>query len=142
MRVSEIMSKDVKLARPDQTIQEAAKIMVDIDAGVLPVSKDDRLIGMVTDRDITARAVAQGKGPKTPVEDVMTRDTKYCYEDQDTAEIAVNMRDVQLRRLPVVSRDKRLVGIVSLADLAMHDGPGKAGQAIAGISEPSGARRQ
>src|SRR4051812_36458356 len=114
MRISEAMTRDVRLAKPDQTIQEAAKLMAEIDSGALPVTDGDRLIGMITDRDIAIRAVAQGKGPQASVREVMSPDVKYCFDDEDTDEVAHNMADIQVRRLPVVNRDKRLVGIISL----------------------------
>ena len=84
MRVSEAMTRDVCVARPDHTIEDVARMMLAIDAGLLPVGDDDHLVGMITDRDIAVRAVGEGKGPKTPVSEVMTRDVKYCFEDEDT----------------------------------------------------------
>ena len=137
MRVSEAMSRDVRLASPDQTIRDVAKIMDDIDAGSVPVSENDRLVGMVTDRDIAVRAVAAGKGPDTPVREVMSREVKYCYDDEDLDDVAKNMGDIRVRRLPVVNRDKRLVGIVSLGDLALK-GENSAGKAVKGVSQPGG----
>ena len=122
MRVSEVMTRDVRVARADQTIREAANIMLDIDAGVLPVSENDQLVGMITDRDIAVRAIAQGKGPLTSVGEVMTSDVKHCFENEDTDHVARNMADQQVRRLPVVNRDKRLVGILSLSDVAFTQG--------------------
>jgi CBS domain-containing protein len=142
MRVSEAMSRDVRVARPDQSIQDAAKVMSEIDAGVLPVGENDRLVGMITDRDIAVRAVAQGKGPQTPVREVMTADVKYCFEDEDTDHIADNMSEQQVRRLPVLNRDKRLVGILSLGDLAVMEGGETAGAALEGISQPGGRHTQ
>lgn len=142
MRISEAMTRDVHLARPDQTIQDAAKLMAEIDSGALPVTDGDRLIGMVTDRDLAIRAVAQGKGPQTSVREVMSPDVKYCFDDEDTQEVAHNMADIQMRRLPVVNRDKRLVGIISLGDLATSEGARPAGEALKGISEPGGPRSQ
>ncbi len=142
MRVSEAMTRDVRVARPDQTIQDAAKMMSDVDAGVLPVGENDQLVGMITDRDIAVRRVAQDKGPDTPVREVMTVDVKYCFEDEDTDEVVRNMTDQQVRRLPVVNRDKRLVGILSLGDLAVMQGGQPAGEALAGISQPGGERSQ
>jgi CBS domain-containing protein len=97
---------------------------------------------MVTDRDITVRAVAEGRGPDTPVRDIMTDDVKYCYEDDDTEDVARNMADIQVRRLPVLTRDKQLVGIISLGDMAMSDGSGQVGEAVAGISQPGGQHSQ
>lgn len=118
MRIAEIMSRDVRVARPADSIQRAARIMAEIEAGALPVGEDDRLVGMLTDRDIAVRAVAAGLGPECPVREVMTHDVKYVYEDETIDDLARNIAILQVRRLPVLSRDKRLVGIVSLSDLA------------------------
>jgi CBS domain-containing protein len=142
MRVSEIMSRDVRVATPRQNIQEAAAMMAEIDAGVVPVREGDRLVGMITDRDIAIRAVAKGKGPDTPIEDVMTRDVKYCFDDEDSDHVLDNLGDLQIRRVPVVNRDKRLVGILSLGDLANQTGNGHAGAALAEISRPGGQHSQ
>ncbi|HEU5016874.1 MAG TPA: CBS domain-containing protein [Pseudolabrys sp.] len=142
MYVNEIMSPDVTVASPAQSIQEAAKTMARLDAGVLPVGENDRLVGMVTDRDIAVRGVAAGMTPDTPIEKIMSREVKYCFEDDDVGDIAANMSDIKLRRLPVLNHDKRLVGIVSLADIATIDGPESAGAALTGISEPGGAHSQ
>src|SRR5213078_112722 len=101
------------------TVQKAAKTMAELDAGVLPVGENDHLIGMITDRDIAICGIAQGKGPKTKVRDVMTEDVKYCFDDQEVEEVTRNMADIQVRRLPVLNRDKRLVGILSLGDVAI-----------------------
>jgi len=142
MQVSEAMTRDVKIARPDQTIQQAARLMVEIDAGLLPVSQGDELIGMITDRDIAVRAVAEGKGPQTPVREVMSEEVKYCFEDQDVAQVTRHMGDQQLRRLAVMNRDKRLVGILSLADVATSSGGQRAGAALEGISQSGGRHTQ
>jgi CBS domain-containing protein len=138
MRVSEVMSREVKVANPQQRIREAAKTMAEIDAGVLPVGENDRLVGMITDRDIAVRAVAAGKGPDTPVREVMTTDVKYCYEDEDLVHVSKNMAEQQVRRLPVVNRDKRLVGILALADIAASEGSRVTGRAVEGITRPGG----
>jgi CBS domain-containing protein len=142
MLVNEAMSSDVKVANPGQSIRDAARMMAEIDAGVLPVGENDRLVGMITDRDIAIRAVAAGKPPTTPVREVMSEEVKYCFEDDDLDEVVENMADIKLRRLPVLNRDKRLVGIVSLADIALVDGPSNAGSALCGISEPGGDHSQ
>jgi CBS domain-containing protein len=142
MRVSEAMTRDVRVANPGQTIRDVAKIMAEIDAGSMPVGENDRLVGMITDRDIAIRAVAAGKGPDTPVRDVMSKDVKYCYEDEDLEHVAENMGDIQVRRLPVVNRDKRLVGIVSLGDIAQKEDAETAGEAVQGVSQPGGKHRQ
>ena len=138
MKVRDVMTHDVCVVRPDHTVEEAARMMAAIDVGLLPVGEGDRLVGMITDRDIAVRAVGEGKGPATLVEQVMTQDVKYCYEDEDTGHIARNMAEQQVRRLPVLNHDKRLVGIVTLGDLAIETGDEQlAGHALGGISEPS-----
>jgi len=140
MKVSEAMTRDVRVANPDQSIREAAQMMVDLDAGALPVGAEDRLIGMITDRDIAIRGVAKGRTPDTPVRDVMTADVKYCFEDEEIENVARNMADIQVRRLPVVNREKRLVGIIAIADLAANEDLEVVGAAVSGISEPASDR--
>jgi CBS domain-containing protein len=142
MKISKVMTRDVRLIEPTQTIQEAAQMMAELDTGIMPVREGDRLVGMITDRDIAVRAVAEGKGPDTPVREVMTDDVKYCFEDDDTGDVARNMADIQVRRLPVLTRDKRLVGIISLGDMAVAEGASQAGEAVAGISQPGGQHSQ
>jgi CBS domain-containing protein len=142
MRVSEAMTREVRIATPGQSIRDVAKIMGEIDAGSMPVGENDRLVGMITDRDIAIRAVAQGKGPDTPVREVMSQEVKYCYEDEDLEHVAKNMGDIQVRRLPVVNRDKRLVGIVSLGDVAQNEDTETTGEATAGVSQRGGKHRQ
>lgn len=136
MKVEELMTRDVVTAAPDQTLQQAARAMCDLDIGVLPVGQDDRLVGMITDRDIAVRAVAFGKGPETKVGEVMSCEIRYCFHDEEVADVSSNMADIQLRRLPVVDRDKRLVGILALADIATSDSQGEATVALSGISRP------
>jgi CBS domain-containing protein len=116
--------------------------MLDIDVGALPVGDNDRLVGMITDRDIAVRGVASGKAPSTRVEEVMSREVRYCFEDEDTAHVARNMGHEQIRRLPVVDRNKRLVGILSLADLATSAKTGQATAALSGISQAGGSHSQ
>jgi CBS domain-containing protein len=142
MRVSEAMTRDVRVANPGQTIRDVARIMAEIDAGSMPVGEDDRLVGMITDRDIAIRAVAVGKGPDTPVRDVMSKEVKYCFEDEDLEHVAKNMGDIQVRRLPVVNRDKRLVGIVSLGDIAQSEDAETTGETVAKVSEAGGQHSQ
>jgi CBS domain-containing protein len=142
MRVSEAMTRDVRVARPDQSIQEAARLMLDLDAGALPVGENDRLVGMITDRDIAVRGVAEGKGPQTSVREVMTPDVRYCFEDEDLDTVARTMADQQVRRMPVMNRDKRLVGILSLGDMAIMQDTRTAATALGGISEPGGEHSQ
>src|SRR3954469_15324114 len=134
MQVREIMTPEVTIASPDDTVQKAAKLMEKIDSGVLPVGENDRLVGMVTDRDITVRAVAQGKSPsRCKVREIMSEDVKYVYEDESVEDAARNMSELQVRRLPVLNREKRLVGIVSLGDVYARD-EGKAASALKNIS--------
>lgn len=141
MRVSEAMTRGVQLCTPGQTIREAAKTMAEIDAGAMPVGENDRLIGMITDRDIAIRAVAQGKGPDTPVREIMSEHIHYCYEDEEVDDVAQNMGDIQVRRLPVVNREKRLVGILSLGDVARTEGGDTVGDAVVGVSQPGGSHK-
>lgn len=143
MKISECMSRDVRTISPERSIREAAQVMAAMDIGALPVGADDRLIGMITDRDIAVRAVAEGRTPDTTIKDVMTADIRYCFEDEDVKHIAENMGDNQVRRLPVLDRSKRLVGIVTLGDLAC----GKAdetttGKALGAISRQGGLHNQ
>jgi CBS domain-containing protein len=142
MKVSKAMSSDVKIANPNQSIRDAGYMMAQIDAGVLPVGENDRLVGMITDRDIAIRAVAAGKGPDTPISEIMSREVKYCFEDDDLGDVAQTMADLKVRRLPVLNHDKRLVGIVSLGDVALTDGASNAGSALHDISEPGGKHSQ
>jgi len=137
MRVHDVMTKTAVCTRPDASLEEAAERMKSLDVGALPVCSDDRLVGMVTDRDIAIRSVAEGHNPRLEhVRDVMTPELVYCFEDQDTEDAARLMRDKQIRRLPVLNRDKRLVGMVSLGDLARETDDGQAaGQTLKTISE-------
>ena len=119
MLVKELMSTNVEYITPDTSIKRAAEIMKDKDIGFLPVGENDRLVGMITDRDIAIRAVAGGMDPNTAkVREVMTKDVVYCYEDQPVEEAASMMEEKQVRRLSVLNRDKRLVGICSIGDIA------------------------
>jgi CBS domain-containing protein len=142
MRVSEAMTREVRVCTPGQSIRDVAKLMDEINAGSMPVGENDRLIGMITDRDIAVRGVAQGKGPDTPVREVMSSEkVLYCYDDEDLDHVAKNMSEQQVRRLPVVDRDKRLVGIISFGDLAQKE-TRAAGKAAKGITKPGGAHQQ
>jgi CBS domain-containing protein len=143
MQLKEIMTRNVEVANPDTRLQEAASKMKDLDVGVLPVCDGTRLVGMITDRDITIRAVAAGRDPgQTRVSDVMTPDLVYCFEDQDVQEAASMMEERQIRRLPIISRDKRLVGIVSLGDLAVDVSDEElTGEVLEQVSQPSRPER-
>jgi CBS domain-containing protein len=135
MVVSEVMTSTVRIASPDDTLQSAAQLMEREDFGSLPVGENDRLVGMLTDRDITIRAVARGVAPQEcTVRDVMSSDVKYVYDDQSVKDAASIMGDLHVRRLPVLNRSKRLVGIVSLGDLA-RTRPTNAGGALQSIAE-------
>lgn len=142
MNVREAMTSDVCIANPEQTICEAACMMADIDAGALPVGENDRLVGMITDRDIAIRAVAQGRSADAKIRDVMSKEVLYCFEDEDLDDVARKMSDAKVRRLPVLNRDKRLVGILSIGDLVLHEDSKTAGETIAHISELGGAHSQ
>jgi len=143
MKVSELMTSNVQTVNPEQPIREAAQFMLREDAGAMPVCDGERLIGMVTDRDIAVRGVAEGLGPETPVREVMTEEALFCWEDDDVEDVALKMSDAQVRRFPVVSRDeRRLVGIVSLGDLSQSDRDDAAQTALEGITEPGGEHSQ
>ena len=143
MKVAECMTQEVETITPDQSIREAAQFMLRADAGAMPGSDGDRLIGMVTDRDITVRATAEGRGPDTPVRDVMTDEVLYCFDDDEVEAVALKMSDRQVRRMPVLSReDDSLVGIVSLGDLSRSDRDDAASIALDGITDPGGEHNQ
>jgi CBS domain-containing protein len=137
MKISDVMTKGAECTRPDATVQEVATRMRNLDVGSLPVCDSDRVIGVITDRDITVRSVSEGHDPRSDrVKNIMTPQLVYCFEDQDTTEAARLMRVKQVRRLPVMNRNKRLVGIVTLGDLAVETGDDKlAGSTLEAISE-------
>lgn len=137
MRVRDVMTTDVRVVSPEDTLQDAAQLMEDADCGILPVGEDNRVVGMVTDRDITVRGVAQGRTPdECKVRDVMSSDVMYVFEDEPIEDAARNMSDLQLRRLPVVNRDQELVGIISLGDLAVRSGGTNVSGALRKVSQP------
>ena len=136
MQLNRIMTEYVEVITLEKSIQEAARQMRSLDVGVLPVCDGDRLVGMITDRDVTIRVVAEGRDPKTTtVEESMTRQVVYCFEDQDIEEAERVMEKNQIRRLPVLDRDKRIVGIVSLGDLAVKNDENRAGTTLERVSE-------
>lgn len=137
MQVQDLMTHDVTTVHPEESLKKVARLMADLDVGVLPVAQDDRLVGMVTDRDLAVRGLAEDCGPDSKVRQVMTPDVKYCFFDQEIEEIAANMADIQVRRLPVLDHDKRLVGILSLSDIAVSADPEPAMEALSGISRPT-----
>jgi CBS domain-containing protein len=138
MQVKQIMTRGCECIAPDSTLQEAAERMKALDVGPLPICANDRLAGIVTDRDLVLRGIAEGRDPKaTRVRDVMTPNVAYCFEDQDVDEAAQLMKDKQIRRLAVLNRAKRLVGIMSLGDLAVDAGDEQlVGETLERISAP------
>ena len=135
--VNEIMSVAVQVITPEATLQQAARMMLELDVGALPVCRDVTLLWMVTDRDITVRGVAAGLMPDTAcVAEVMTTTLEFCTEDQDPEEVMRTMGQAQVRRLPVVNMEGELVGIVSLGDMARRQ-PGHIDQTVREISEPN-----
>ena len=142
MKISELMTPDVEIVQPDDTLHTAAKMMADLDTGALPVGENDRLVGMITDRDITVRAVAQGRGPDTKVREAMSEQIRFCFEDEDTQEVGRKMSEWAVRRLPVLNRDKRLVGIVSLGDLATGGAEDESQKALEEISDAPPSKRR
>lgn len=143
MQIREIMTRQVELVNPNTPLQDAARMMRDANIGFLPVGENDRLVGTLTDRDIAVRAVAEGKDVKTAkVADAMTPDLAFAFDDQDSSEAAQIMAEKQIRRLPILNRDKRLVGVVALGDLATKTGDDDVvGQTVQDVSEPTKGKR-
>jgi CBS domain-containing protein len=143
MQLKEIMTKDVEIVDAEATLKDAAQKMKSLDVGLIPVCDGNKLAGMLTDRDITVRATAEGLNPtKTKVADIMSPEVACCFEDENIEEAVRVMQYMQVRRLPIMGRDNRLVGIVSLGDLAVHtDDQFLAGEALKEVSEPSLPRR-
>ncbi|GAA3907918.1 CBS domain-containing protein [Sphingomonas limnosediminicola] len=142
MKVSEVMTRDVQTVSPDQPVREAASFMLSADAGSIPVTEGERLIGMITDRDIAVRGVAKGHGPDTPVRDLMTDDLVVVRSDDNVEDVATKMSEAQVRRLPVIDEDNRLCGIVSLGDLSRQTDTECATQALEGVTQKGGQHQQ
>ena len=142
MKVSEVMTRDVKTVGPETTVQQAAGFMLSEDAGSIPVRDGNRLVGMITDRDIAVRGVAKGHGPDTPVRELMTEDVICVHQDDDVEDVATKMSTAQVRRLPVVDDSEQLCGIVSLGDLARETDDESAEQALEAVSQPGGQHQQ
>lgn len=142
MKVSEAMTPNPRVVSPDEPISEAAKLMGECDAGVLPVGEEERLVGMVTDRDIVIRAVAEQLSPDTPVRDVMSAEVLYCFEDESIDRVAQRMAEERVRRVPVLNRHNKLVGILSLGDISQKANALTTARAVAAISEPGGPHTQ
>jgi CBS domain-containing protein len=143
MKLSEIMTRDVVFIQPDDSLQSAAKKMRDLNIGFLPVCDGEELIGVISDRDITIRALADGMDVSVMLgRDLMTTPAIYCFEDQEVREAAKIMEENQIRRLVVLSREgKRLVGVISLGDLARNQSTNRSGQVLQKVSEPDGTEK-
>jgi CBS domain-containing protein len=140
-QINQIMSRDVRVVAPSATVQQAAEQMRKLDVGAMPICDGQKLIGMITDRDIAVRTVADGKDPKTTkVSDVMSSEIVWCFDDDDVQDVARVMGERQIRRIPVVDHDKKLVGIVALADLAEHGDEETKAETLEGVSEDTRAR--
>jgi CBS domain-containing protein len=142
MKVSEVMTRDVQTIRPDQSAREAASFMLSADAGSIPVTEGDRLIGMITDRDIAVRGVANGYPPETPVRELMTNDVICAHDSDNVEDAASRMSEAQVRRLPVVDSEERLCGILSLGDLSRDADTDTVAEALEGVAQPGGQHRQ
>lgn len=142
MKISDCMTRDVQIADPQMTLREAARLMAKCDSGVLPVGENDRLVGMLTDRDIAIRGVAEGKGPDATVREAMSPDVRWCYEDESIEGVLRRLGDEQVRRMPVLNRAKRLVGIISMADLSAGAKPQETGATLTAISREGGQHSQ
>jgi len=142
MKVSEVMTREVETVGADQTAQEAANFMLNADAGSIPVVEGDRLIGMITDRDIAVRGVAKGNGPDTPVRELMSGGLIVARVDDEVEEAARKMGEAQVRRLPVIDQDEKLCGIVSLGDLSREADDQSASEALEGVTQPGGQHQQ
>lgn len=141
-KISEIMTPKCEWVSADTSVQDIAKKMKENDCGFVPVGENDKLIGIVTDRDIAIRCAAEGKNPATcTARDIMTAKTYYCYEYQDANDVCSNMADIKVRRLPVVDRNKRLVGVISMGDLAQHLKFQQTGECLKDITEENTTRR-
>jgi CBS domain-containing protein len=137
MKVKDVMTPSPQVIAPDADLSEAAALMGRLNVGALPVSENDRVIGIITDRDITVRATAESQAPDTEVREVMTPQVTTCHEDDDIKRCANLMEKKQIRRLPVLSKDNRLVGIVSLGDLAIRTDQQLSGSVLERVSEPA-----
>ncbi|SET25828.1 CBS domain-containing protein [Stigmatella erecta] len=136
--IREVMTRDVEVVRPSDTVREAAQKMRDLDVGPIPVCDGQRVQGMITDRDIVVRAIAEGMDPaQTRVADIMTKGIQYCFDDDEAEDVLERMEEQQLRRFIVVDREKNLVGIVALGDLAGKESGQRVGKTLEGISEPA-----
>jgi len=135
MKISEIMTRNVQTTSPERSLRDVAALMADIDSGAVLVNDGDRLVGMVTDRDIAIRGVAAGLTSDTPVRKVMSGEVRYCFDDEEVEHVARNMADIQMRRLPVLNREKRLVGVVSLGNIASSRNERASATVLQGVAQ-------
>ena len=142
MKISEVMTRNVETITPDQPVSEAAGFMLSADTGSIPVIENDKLVGMITDRDIAVRGVANGRGPDTAVRELMTSDIVSVRDSDDVSEAAARMSEAQVRRVPVIDNENRLCGIVSLGDLSRQTDGDSASVALEGVSQPGGQHQQ
>jgi CBS domain-containing protein len=142
MKISDVMTTDVETVSADDTAQDAAKFMLRAEAGSIPVCDGDKVIGMITDRDIAVRGVAEGRGPDAPIRDLMTDGIVCAREGDDVQDVAAKMSEAQVRRLPVLDSEDRLCGIVSLGDLSRQTDGQSANKALEGVSERGGRHEQ
>ena len=140
--ISEFMTTNIETVRPDQTAREAASFMLSADTGAIPVCENDRVVGMITDRDIAVRGVASGMGPDCSVRELMSQDMVCARDTDDASSVAERMSDAQVRRLPVLDANDRLVGMVSLGDLARETSGESAHTALEGVSASGGQHQQ
>lgn len=140
MKVSDCMTPGVQVINPQESVAEAARIMRSNEVGFLPVAENDQLVGTVTDRDIVIRAVAHDRGPETPVAEVMSRELLFCFDDEDLDDASAKMSDAQVRRLPVLDREMRLIGVLTLGDIAQasDDDGTRAGETLSKVTEAGG----
>lgn len=136
-QVADVMTRGVRTLAPTDSMLRAAQAMEELNVGSVPVCDGEQLLGMVTDRDITVRGVAHGKPADTPLSEVMSKGVRWCFEDDSIDKVVDEMRDGKIRRVPVVDRDKHLVGILSLGDVATKADSFEAGEALADISDPA-----
>jgi CBS domain-containing protein len=136
MKINEIMSREVRTISPDTPLREVAQIMRQADIGALVINQNDRMTGMVTDRDLVVRAMAEGMNMDTPVSRIMSDEVRYCFDDEEIDHVAKNMAQIEKRRLPVVNRDKRLVGMVSLANVASCNADKVSANLLRGVAQP------
>ncbi|MEO7864768.1 MAG: CBS domain-containing protein [Sphingomicrobium sp.] len=142
MNIRDVMTKSVETIGPDQTVEEAACFMLSADTGSIPVCDGDKLIGMITDRDIAVRGIAKGYGPDTCVRDLMTADIIAVRDDESVEDVAAKMSEAQVRRMPVIDSNDKLCGMVSLGDLSRETDGATAGRTLEGVSKPGGQHQQ